>query len=97
MLLFMYKYNQTQFLNRPLCIYSVDRKFVTYPHKKSRIIIQSFFSRKAHNRSLLNYINYIYSNFFISPDFNKFTLVRIVTIYYSSGHPGYLFKMMFVK
>lgn len=84
MLLFMTKYNTNNFLNRAICSQNTNSKVCLHTNKKTKVLIYSFFSRKLHNRSLLNYLTVLYFNFFLTSDNNNFNLVKIVTLQYSS-------------
>lgn len=97
------KYGVSSIVNRniKLKITTKARQMIINSHKNVRFVYKflhySTFMRKSYFRSLLLYLNIIYSNFDATIDSNFFYPFKYTIIRYSGSHPSFYFRHRVIK
>jgi hypothetical protein len=68
-----------------------------YLYRNTRIVYYSIFLRRLYFRSLLLYVNIMYSNLVQVSDKNTFYFVEFIIAYYSQLHPGFFTKKLIIR
>jgi hypothetical protein len=76
--------------------YQNNRSISAFQHARKKMTISAFF-RKSFFRTILMYLNSVYTNFDISIAKNYFYIYAFITIQVTQAHPSFYFKKLFIK
>jgi len=96
MLLYLFRYNAAVFFNRGINLKN-NSVLKQHPPKTTKIQICSAFLTPQYMRTLLQYLNLLNCNYFLSPDQNYFNLQTIAMLFYSRIHPGYYHYHVYLR